>query len=103
MKILNLVVRVLGSQAISRIIPTIIKLRKLYEEFFISDNINKISNSFILSAKGCVLKLDNLKVILEKLEMTDVVNNSNQLQSLLIEAVPEFISQSENIDLLFGE
>ena len=49
------------------------------------------------------LKLDNLKVILEKLEMTDVVNNSNQLQSLLIEAVPEFISQSENIDLLFGE
>jgi len=54
MKILNLVVRVLGSQAISRIIPTIIKLRKLYEEFFIGDNINKISNSFILSAKGCV-------------------------------------------------
>ena len=49
------------------------------------------------------LKLDNLKVILEKLEMTVVVNNSNQLQSLLIESVPEFISQSENIDLLFVE
>jgi FlaA1/EpsC-like NDP-sugar epimerase len=76
---------------------------KLYEELFIGDNISETSNPLIMSAEESMLKLDKLKVILDKLEIAVETNDSNQLRNLLIEAIPEFIPQSENVDLLFGE
>ena len=76
---------------------------KLYEELLIGDNISKTSNPLIMRAEENMLETDELKAILVKLELAIETMDYNKLRNLLIEAVPEFIPQSEIVDLLFEE
>ncbi len=73
---------------------------KLYEELLIGDNVSKTSHPMIMSAKEDMIEWDLLKVKLSEIKQAADDDDSARLRDLLILLVPEFIPQSEIVDVM---
>ena len=74
---------------------------KLYEELLIGGNVSKTSNPMIMRAKEEMLVWDDLKLILDELEVALYSGDYIKLRQLLEKAVPGFKPQSDIIDILY--
>jgi len=74
---------------------------KLYEELLIGDIVSKTDNPMILSAEEEMLTWDDLKLILDGLELAVDRGDQFKLRQLLVKAVPGFKPQSDIIDILY--
>ena len=74
---------------------------KLYEELLIGGNVSKTDNPMILRAEEEMLAWDDLKLILDELELAVDSGDQGKLRQLLIKAVPGFKPQSDIIDILY--
>jgi FlaA1/EpsC-like NDP-sugar epimerase len=74
---------------------------KLYEELLIGGNVSKTDNSMILRAEEEMLVWDDLKLILDELELAIDSGDKVMLRQLLIKAVPGFKPQSGITDILY--
>ncbi len=75
---------------------------KLYEELLIGDNVSRTDNPMIMRASEHMLAWDDLKLILDELEVAVDECNQQKLRELLIKAVPEFKPQCGIEDVLFN-
>ena len=66
---------------------------KLYEELLIGDNVLETDNQMIMRAQEDMLTWNELRLILDKLEVAIDDCNQKKLRELLIKAVPEFRPQ----------
>ena len=73
---------------------------KMYEELLIGSNNLATSHSCIMRAAEHALRWEELEPFLFELEAAIKAENSDAIRSLLKKAVPEFIPQSENGDVL---
>ena len=74
---------------------------KLYEELLIGDNVSETDNPMIMRAKEEMLAWDDLKLILDELELAIDSGDQGKLRQLLIKAVPGFKPQSGITDILY--
>jgi FlaA1/EpsC-like NDP-sugar epimerase len=74
---------------------------KLYEELLIGGNVTKTDNPMILRAEEEMLAWDDLKLILDELELAADSGDQDKLRQLLIKAVPGFKPQSGITDILY--
>ncbi|MDC0980765.1 nucleoside-diphosphate sugar epimerase/dehydratase [Candidatus Pseudothioglobus singularis] len=74
---------------------------KLYEELLISGNVSKTDNPMIMRAEEEMLAWDDLKLILDELELAVDSGDQGKLRQLLIRAVPGFKPQSDITDILY--
>ena len=74
---------------------------KLYEELLIGGNVSKTDNPMILRAEEEMLAWDDLKLILDELELAVDSGDQAKLRQLLIKAVPGFKPQSGITDILY--
>ena len=74
---------------------------KLYEELLIGGNTSETDNPKIMRAEEEMLNWDDLKIIIDELEMAIDSCDQDKLRQLLIEAVPGFKPQSEITDMLY--
>jgi len=74
---------------------------KLYEELLIGGNVSKTDNPMILRAEEEMLAWDDLKLILDELELAVDSGDQGKLRQLLIKAVPGFKPQSGITDILY--
>jgi len=74
---------------------------KLYEELLIGGNVSKTDNPMILRAEEEMLTWDDLKLILDELELAVDSGDQGKLRQLLIKAVPGFKPQSNITDILY--
>ncbi len=74
---------------------------KLYEELLIGGNVSKTSNPMILREEEEMLAWDDLKLILDELELAVDSGDQGKLRQLLIKAVPGFKPQSGITDILY--
>jgi FlaA1/EpsC-like NDP-sugar epimerase len=75
---------------------------KLYEELLIEGNALETDNPMIMRAQEDMLAWDNLKLILDELEVAINNDNHKKLRALLIKAIPEFKPQCDIKDLLYS-
>ncbi len=75
---------------------------KLYEELLIGDNVLETDNPMIMHAQEDMLAWDDLKPILNELELAIEKCDQQVLRELLIRAVPEFKPQCGIKDVLFN-
>jgi len=75
---------------------------KLYEELLIGGNVSKTDNPMILRAEEEMLAWDDLKLILDELELAVDSGDQGKLRQLLIKAVPGFKPQSGITDILYS-
>ena len=75
---------------------------KLYEELLIGDNVLETDNPMIMQAQEDMLAWDDLKPILNELELAIEKCDQQVLRELLIRAVPEFKPQCGIKDVLFN-
>jgi len=75
---------------------------KLYEELLIGDNVSKTDNPLIMRAEEDALTWDELKPILDGLELAIADCDHEQLRKLLMQAVPGFKPQCEITDVLYN-
>jgi FlaA1/EpsC-like NDP-sugar epimerase len=76
---------------------------KLYEELLIDGNILETDNPMIMRAQENMLAWDDLKPILDELELAIEKCDQKKLRELLIKAVPEFKPQCGIEDVLFND
>jgi len=76
---------------------------KLYEELLISDNVLETYNPMIMRAQENMLAWDDLKSIMDGLELAIEKCDQQMLRELLIKAVPEFKPQCGIKDILFND
>jgi FlaA1/EpsC-like NDP-sugar epimerase len=76
---------------------------KLYEELLIGDNAIETDNSMIMCAQEEMLAWDELRLILDDLEMAITNCDQKKLRELLMKAVPGFKPQCEIIDVLYDD
>ncbi|MDC0195466.1 polysaccharide biosynthesis protein [Candidatus Thioglobus sp.] len=74
---------------------------KLFEELLIGDNVSETEHPLIMRAEEAMLEWDELKLILEKLEISVRNYNYDEIRKLLIVAVPGFKPKSKVQDLLY--
>ena len=74
---------------------------KLYEELLIGGNVSKTGNPMIQRAEEEMLAWDDLKLILDELELAVDSGDQGKLRQLLIKAVPGFKPQSDITDILY--
>jgi len=74
---------------------------KLYEELLIGGNVSKTDNPMIMRAEEEMLAWDDLKLILDELELAVDSGDQGKLRQLLIKAVPGFKPQSDITDILY--
>jgi len=74
---------------------------KLYEELLIGGNVSKTDNPMILRAEEEMLAWDDLKLMLDELELAVDSGDQVKLRQLLIKAVPGFKPQSGITDILY--
>ena len=74
---------------------------KLYEELLIGDNVSVTGNPMIMRAEEEMLVWDDLKLILDGLELAVDSGDQGKLRQLLIKAVPGFKPQSDITDILY--
>ncbi len=86
-------------------LDTIINLswrnNKLYEELLIGGYVSKTDNPMILRAEEEMLAWDDLKLILDELELAADSGDQGKLRQLLIKAVPGLKPQSNITDILY--
>ena len=76
---------------------------KLYEELLIGDNVLETDNPMIMRAQENMLAWDDLKSIMDGLELAIEKCDQQMLRELLIKAVPEFKPQCGIEDILFND
>ena len=76
---------------------------KLYEELLIGDNVLETDNPMIMRAQENMLAWDDLKSIMDGLELAIEKCDQQMLRELLIKAVPEFKPQCGIKDILFND
>ena len=76
---------------------------KLYEELLIGDDVSQTENSMIMRANEDMLAWDDLKPILDGLEIAIEKCDQQSLRELLIKAVPGFKPQCGIVDILFNK
>jgi len=76
---------------------------KLYEELLIGDNALETDNPMIMRAQENMLAWDDLKSIMDGLELAIEKCDQQMLRELLIKAVPEFKPQCGIEDILFND
>jgi FlaA1/EpsC-like NDP-sugar epimerase len=76
---------------------------KLYEELLIGDNALETDNPMIMRAQENMLAWDDLKSIMDGLELAIEKYDQQMLRELLIKAVPEFKPQCGIEDILFND
>ena len=74
---------------------------KMYEELLIGENVSKTDNPMILRAEEEMLIWDDLKLIIDELEVAIDRSDNFKLRQLLIKAVPGFKPQSDITDILY--
>jgi len=74
---------------------------KLFEELLIGDKASSTDNPLVMRAEEDMLGWDELKIILDDLELSIKNSNYEDVRSLLIKAVPGFKPQSPVLDILF--
>jgi FlaA1/EpsC-like NDP-sugar epimerase len=74
---------------------------KLYEELLIGGNISKTDNLMIMRAEEEMMDWDDLKLIIDDIEVAIDRNDQVMLRQLLIKAVPGFKPQSDIADILY--
>jgi FlaA1/EpsC-like NDP-sugar epimerase len=74
---------------------------KLYEELLIGDNVSETDNPLIMRAQEDMLVWDELKPILDDLQIAIADCDQKKLRELLIQIVPGFKPQCEISDLLY--
>lgn len=74
---------------------------KMYEELLIGENVSKTDNPMILRAEEEMLIWDDLKLIIDELEVAIDSGDKFKLRQLLIKAVPGFKPQSGITDILY--
>ena len=76
---------------------------KLYEELLIGDNVSETDNPLIMRAQEDMLAWDELKPILDDLQIAITDCDQKKLRELLIQIVPGFKPQCEITDVLYKE
>jgi FlaA1/EpsC-like NDP-sugar epimerase len=76
---------------------------KLYEELLIGDNVLETDNSMIMRAQENMLVWDDLKSIMDGLELAIEKCDQQMLREFLIKAVPEFKPQCGIEDVLSND
>jgi FlaA1/EpsC-like NDP-sugar epimerase len=76
---------------------------KLYEELLIGDNVSDTDNPLIMRAQEEMLAWDELKPILDDLQIAITDCDQKKLRELLIQIVPGFKPQCEITDVLYKE
>jgi FlaA1/EpsC-like NDP-sugar epimerase len=74
---------------------------KLYEELLIGDNVSETDNPMIMRARENMLEWNELKLILDELEVAIQKCDQQKLRELLIKAVPDFKPQCDIQDILY--
>jgi FlaA1/EpsC-like NDP-sugar epimerase len=74
---------------------------KLYEELLIGDNVSDTDNPLIMRAQEDMMVWDDLKPILDDLQIAIIDCNQKKLRELLIQIVPGFKPQCEISDILY--
>jgi FlaA1/EpsC-like NDP-sugar epimerase len=74
---------------------------KLYEELLIGGNVTETDNQMIMRAREDMLTWNELRLILDKLEVAIDDCDQKKLRELLIKAVPGFKPQCEITDALY--
>ena len=74
---------------------------KLYEELLIGGNVSVTSNPMIMCAEEEMMAWDDLKLILDGIELAVNSGDHDKLRQLLIKAVPGFKPQSDITDILY--
>ena len=75
---------------------------KLYEELLIGDNVSETDNPMIMRAQEDMIEWNELKLILDELEVAIEKCDQHKLRELLIKAVPDFKPQCEITDILYN-
>jgi FlaA1/EpsC-like NDP-sugar epimerase len=75
---------------------------KLYEELLIGDNVSETDNPMIMRAQEDMIEWNELKLILDELEVAIKKCDQHKLRELLIKAVPDFKPQCEITDILYN-
>ena len=75
---------------------------KLYEELLIGDNVSETDNPMIMRAQEDMIEWNELKLILDELEVAIKKCDQPKLRELLIKAVPDFKPQCEITDILYN-
>jgi len=76
---------------------------KLYEELLIGDNVSETDNPLVMRAQEDALTWDELKPVLDGLELAIAESDHEKLRALLIQAVPGFKPQCKITDILYNE
>ena len=74
---------------------------KLYEELLIGGNIFKTENQMIMRADEEMMAWDDLKPIIDEIEVALDRNDQAMLRNLLVKAIPGFKPQRDITDILF--
>jgi FlaA1/EpsC-like NDP-sugar epimerase len=74
---------------------------KLYEELLIGDNVFETDNPMIMRAEEEMLAWNDLKLIIDELELAIDSGDQERLRQLLKKAVPGFKPQSDITDILY--
>jgi len=74
---------------------------KLYEELLIGDNVSDTDNPLIMRAQEDMMVWDELKPILDDLQIAIIDCNQEKLRELLVQIVPGFKPQCEISDILY--
>ena len=74
---------------------------KLYEELLLGQNTSETDHPLIMRAIEDMLPWDELKPLLESLEIEIQECNQEKIRKLLIELVPNFQPQCEIVDILY--
>ena len=73
---------------------------KLYEELLVGNKISNTENKLIMRAKEKMIDWEELSPVLEDLKNAAADNEHKKIRDLLKKLVPEFIPQSEIVDLV---
>lgn len=73
---------------------------KLYEELLVGSKVSKTENKLIMRAEEKMIDWETLKPFLEELENASISNEHIKIRELLQKLVPEFIPQSNIVDLV---
>jgi FlaA1/EpsC-like NDP-sugar epimerase len=76
---------------------------KLYEELLVGSKVGKTENKLIMRAEEKMIDWETLKPLLEELENASINNEHEKIRDLLQKLVPEFIPQSNIVDLVFNK
>jgi FlaA1/EpsC-like NDP-sugar epimerase len=76
---------------------------KLYEELLVGSKVSQTENKLIMRAEEKMIDWETLKPLLEELENASINNEHEKIRDLLQKLVPEFIPQSNIVDLVFNK